>query len=83
MGDLPTGPVVKSPPTNAGDRGLIPGPGRPPHAVEQQTRVPQLLRPSAATTEAHPRQSPFSVPRSHHSEEPMHHKQGAAYACCN
>ena len=26
--DFPGGPVVKNPPANAGDTGLIPGPGR-------------------------------------------------------
>ena len=26
--DFPSGPVVKNPPANAGDTGLIPGPGR-------------------------------------------------------
>ena len=26
-GDFPGGPVVKNPPANAGDTGLIPGPG--------------------------------------------------------
>ena len=29
------GAVVKNPPANAGDNGLIPGPGRFPHAPEQ------------------------------------------------
>ena len=28
MGDFPGGPVVKNPPANAGDMGLIPGLGR-------------------------------------------------------
>ena len=28
-GDFPSGPVVKSPPANAEDTALIPGPGRP------------------------------------------------------
>ena len=27
-GDFPGGAVVKNPPANAGDKGLIPGPGR-------------------------------------------------------
>ena len=42
--DFPGGAVVKNPPANAGDTGSIPGPGRPPHAVEQQS-------PCATTTE--------------------------------
>jgi len=34
--DFPGGPVVKNPPTNAGDTGSIPGQGtKIPHAVEQ------------------------------------------------
>ena len=34
--DFPCGPVVKSPTCNAGDAGLIPGPGtKIPHATEQ------------------------------------------------
>jgi len=32
---FPGGSVVKNPPANAGDMGLIPGPGKIPHAVEQ------------------------------------------------
>ena len=43
-GDFPSGPVIKHPPCNAGDSGLIPGQGtRTPHAVEQlKAHVPQL-----------------------------------------
>ena len=43
--DFPGGPVVKNPPSNAGDVGLIPGWGtKIPHAAGQ-------LSPHAATTE--------------------------------
>ena len=28
LGNFPDGPLVKNPPANAGDTGLIPGPGR-------------------------------------------------------
>ena len=43
--DFPGGPVVKNPPCNARDMGLIPGQGAEiPHASEQ-------LRSHAATTE--------------------------------
>ena len=45
FGDFPGGPVVKNPPSNAGDAGLIPGRG---------TKVPRAtgqLSPRAATTE--------------------------------
>ena len=44
--DFPSGPVVKNPPCNAGDTGLIPGWG---------TKVPRALEewsPHGATTEA-------------------------------
>ena len=44
-GDFPGGPVVKNPPSNAGDVGLIPGQGtKIPHAAGQ-------LSLCAATTE--------------------------------
>ena len=46
LGDFPGGPVVKSPPSNAGDAGVIPGWGtRIPHASG-------LLSPGATTTDA-------------------------------
>ena len=36
MGDFPGGPVVKKPPSNAGDAGSIPGRGtKIPHAAGQ------------------------------------------------
>ena len=45
--DFPGGPVVKNPPSNAGDMGSIPGQGtKIPHAMGQ-------LSPHTATTEAH------------------------------
>ena len=50
--DFPGGPVVKNPPSNAGDSGLIPGRGtKIPHAAGQLSpRTPQLERsPHAAT----------------------------------
>ena len=43
--DFKCGPVVKNSPANTGDTGLIPGPGRFPHAIE-------LLSLCATTTEA-------------------------------
>ena len=47
MQDFLVGPVVKNPPSNAGDTGLIPGQGtKIPHAVGQ------LLSPKATTREA-------------------------------
>ena len=45
LGDFPGGPVVKNPPSNAGDTGSIPGRGtKIPHAMGQ-------LSPPASTTE--------------------------------
>ena len=62
--DLPGGPIVKNPPSNAGDTGLIPGQGtKIPHAVGQlsprmtttepassRARAPQPENSRAATT---------------------------------
>ena len=72
--DFPGGPVVKNPPSNAGDTGLIPGPGtKIPHVVGQ-------LSPRTATTEsaccnykAHTLWSLGATTREkpvHHNEEP-------------
>ena len=65
MSDLPGGAVVKNPPANAGDMGLIPDLGRSHMPQSNQARAPQLLKPThprahvpqllspcAATTEA-------------------------------
>ena len=41
--DLSIDPVVKNPPANAGDMGLIPGPGRSHMPRSNEARVPQLL----------------------------------------
>ena len=43
--------MVKNPLANAGDTGLIPGPGRSAHE-------PQLLSPGTSTTEAYGHQEP-------------------------
>ena len=40
MGDFPSGPVVKNPPSNAGDTGLIPG--REPAHHNKRSRVQQV-----------------------------------------
>ena len=61
MGDFPGGPVVKNPPSNAGDMGLIPGQGtKIPHALGQ-------LSPCTATREASSPQvlSPHSTRKTH------------------
>ena len=56
--DFSGGPVVKNPPANAGEVGLIPGLGRFPHTSEQQSPFTYLQGPHKATTEAH-------MPRAH------------------
>ena len=46
--DFPGGPVVKNLPSNAGDIGVIPGPGTHiPHAIERLNPWPQLPSPGA------------------------------------
>ena len=40
---FPDGSVVKNPPANAGDTGLIPDPGRPQMPCRNEARAPQLL----------------------------------------
>ena len=61
---FPGGAVIENPPANAGDMGLIPGPGRShtlqsnwacePRLLSLRSRAhePQLLSPQATTTEA-------------------------------
>ena len=61
---FPGGAVVRNPPANAGDTGLIPGPGRShmsrsnkacvPQLLSLHSRAhePQLLSPCSTTTEA-------------------------------
>ena len=50
--DFPGGPEVKNPPCNAGDMGLIPGPGRFHMMQSNKDYAPQPPSPSAVTTEA-------------------------------
>ena len=45
--------MVKNPPANAGETGLIPAPGRSHMPQSNKAREPQLLSPQATTTEAH------------------------------
>ena len=62
-GNFPGGPVVKNPPSNARDVGLIPGQGtKIPHAVGQ-------LSPSHTTTT----ESAHSGPCTPQLEKPKHH----------
>ena len=68
--DFPGGVVVKNPPANTGDAGLIPGPGRShvpwsnearePQLLSLHSRAhePQLLSLRATTTEAHVPRAP-------------------------
>ena len=50
--DFPGGAVVKNPPANAENMGLIPGLGRSHMLQSNEARAPQLLSPCATTTEA-------------------------------
>ena len=49
--DFPFGTVDKNPPADAGDRGLIPGPGRFHMPQSNQAGVPQLLSPCSRAHE--------------------------------
>ena len=51
--DFSGGPVVKNLPSNAGDMGLIPGPGRSHMSPDSLADVPQQLSLSAIATETH------------------------------
>ena len=65
LGDIPGGPEVNNPPTNAGDMGSIPGLGtKIPHAMEQPN-------PCATTTE--PMCSRICTRRRRHEEKPERH----------
>ena len=63
--DLPGGPVVKNPPANAGDTGLIPGPGRSHMPRSTEVRAPQLLKPAHL-------EPLLCNKRSHRKEKPTH-----------
>ena len=53
-GDSPGGPVVKNPPCNAGDAGLIPGQGtRIPHAARQLSWHATTREPECCNYRAH------------------------------
>ena len=66
-GDFPGGPVVKNPPANPGDMGLIPAPGGSHVPWSNWSRVPQLpLSPRArgsASREAPAKRSPLTTTR--------------------
>ena len=72
---FPGGPVVKNPPANAGDTGLIPGWGRY-HATGQLNPVSQLLSPCSGAHELQlwkPTCSTAHNKRSYGNEKPKHH----------
>ena len=43
--DFPAGPVVKNPPVNEGSTGLVPGPGKIPHASGQLSLCATVTEP--------------------------------------
>ena len=75
---FPGGSVVKNPPANARDTGLIPDLGRSP-AMEQQSLCPTttetMLKNLGATTPEPlcPIQPVLHNKRSHHNEKPVYH----------
>ena len=89
------GSMVKSSLANAGDMGLIPGPGRFPPAMEElspcaTTTEPMLLSPRASTTgpTSHNWSRSTLEPMlcnktNHHNEKPAHHNDRVASTHCN
>ena len=72
---LPSGPVVKNPPANAGHKGSIPGPGRSHMPWSNYAREPQLLSQRTTTTEPAGLEPMLCNERSHHNEKPVHHNE--------
>ena len=66
--DFSGDPTVKNPPAKGGDTGSIPGPGRFPHAVEQLSPAPQLLKPTRPGAHAQQQEREAMAMRS-----PVHH----------
>ena len=82
-GDFPGGPVVKNPPSNAGDMGSIPGQGtKIPHAAGQlsqrarttelaclnkRARVPQATEPTSSGACAPQLHSPCALEPTRHN----------------
>ena len=60
--------MVKNLPVNAGDTGLIPGPGGFYVPQSNEACVPQLLKPASLESALHNR-------RSRHSEKPVNHSE--------
>ena len=70
--NFPSGPLVKNPPCNARDRGLIPGPGDPtccgaskPMSNNYWAWTPQLLKPACL-------ELGLCNKRNHGSDKPVH-----------
>ena len=64
FGDFPGGTVDKNLPANAGDTGLIPGPGRFLMSQSNQAQALQLLKPMSL-------KPVLRNKRSHHNEKPL------------
>ena len=65
-GDFPGGPVVKNPPSNAGDAGSIPGQGtKIPYATGQQS--PHITTTELAHLNELQLQSPCTLDPAHHN----------------
>ena len=87
QGNFPGGTVVESPPANAGDTRLRPGPGRShmlrsnyahaPQLLSLCSRAckPQLLSPSATTTEARVPRARARQRRGYRNEKLAHHNK--------
>ena len=64
FGDFPGGTVDKNLPANAGDTGLIPGPGRFLMPQSNQAQALQVLKPMSL--------KPVLRNKSHHNEKPLY-----------
>lgn len=65
------GPVVGSPPANAGDTGSAPGPGIPHVPQGSSTRAPQLLKPTHLEPMLCNKRSPCNEKPAHGKEEQL------------
>ena len=77
-GSFPGSSVVKNPPANAGDMGLIPDPGRSHMSLNNSAHVPQLLGLCSRPPEPQLLSPLVLEPmlrykRSHRSEKPAYH----------
>ena len=59
-------------PSNAGDTGLVPGPGRSQMLWSNKAHVPQLLSHAQNYWSPHALEPLLGNKRSYHSEKPMH-----------